>query len=104
MNHQHPTEDERLALEKLRAGQTLPLVLGGIATPIPVLLRLVPETYSSVSAVLSVGVVLGIVSLFVYRTCMLRCPRCSGWIVIPKCPACGLKLEKSTSRGITPSR
>lgn len=45
-------------------------------------------------AVAWVVVLLGLTPV-IYLTCCLRCPRCAGWIVMPKCPSCGLKLESS---------
>lgn len=54
--------------------------------------RLIGESYNVLSALLASGVFLGVIGIFVYLTCFLRCPRCAGWIVIPKCPACDLKL------------
>lgn len=91
MNIPQPTADEKTALERIEATQRLSLV--GILAMIAVLslLRFVPDEHSAIAAIASVVVVLIALSLLVYRTCFLRCPRCSGWIVIAKCPACGLK-------------
>jgi hypothetical protein len=98
MNRQSPTNQERIALERIEGLRTQwPLVLfamWGLLLP----LRFLPERYSGVSAIASVALVLGMVALLVYQACFLRCPRCSGWIVIPKCPGCGLKLDKPASR------
>ena len=55
--------------------------------------RLFGERYDALSMILAFGLLLGAIGIFVYLTCFQRCPRCAGWIVIPKCPACGLKLE-----------
>ncbi len=54
--------------------------------------RLLGEGYDVLSATLAIGLFLGVMGIYVYLTCFQRCPRCAGWIVIPKCPACGLKL------------
>ena len=47
---------------------------------------------------LAVGALVVVASGVIYISFCLRCPRCSGWIVMPKCPACGLKLESGKSR------
>jgi hypothetical protein len=62
----------------------------GCAIALP---RLLGESYNVLSAILAIGLFLGVVGIFVYLTCFQRCPRCAGWIVIPKCPTCGLKLD-----------
>lgn len=54
--------------------------------------RLLGERYDVLAAILTIGLGLGAIGIFVYLSCFQRCPRCAGWIVIPKCPACGLKL------------
>ena len=97
MNRQAPTAQERAALERIKAIQTRsPLVVLAMVG-LTLSLQLLPERYAAVSAVVSIGLAFGIVAMFVYRACFLRCPRCSGWIAIPKCPACGLKLDEPTS-------
>ena len=97
MKRQEPTTRERIALEKIAAGQRRWLLAGPAGAALIFSLRLLPERYADVSAYVAVGLVLGMVAIFVYRACMLRCPRCSGWIAIPKCPACGLKLDEPAS-------
>ncbi len=61
----------------------------GCAIALP---QLLGEGYEVLSAILVIGLFLGVIGIFVYQTCFQRCSRCAGWIVIPKCPACGLKL------------
>jgi hypothetical protein len=56
--------------------------------------RLLGESYDVLSAILATSLFLGVIAILVHLTCFQRCPRCVGWIVIPKCPACGLKLGK----------
>jgi hypothetical protein len=98
MNRQTPTPPERVALERIERIQTQwPLIfLGMLGLFVP--LRLLPEQHGAATAIASVALMLGMVALLVYRACFLRCPRCSGWIAIPKCPGCGLKLDKPESR------
>lgn len=61
-------------------------------------LQMLPERYSVAAAVAAVGLALIGVGIFVYQACFLRCPRCSSWIVIPKCSDCGLELDKRVSQ------
>ena len=63
------------------------LALGAIASR-----RLFGERYDMLPLILAIALTVGAMGIFVYLTCFQRCPRCAGWIVIPKCPACGLKL------------
>jgi len=97
MNLQGPTTQERIALERIEAivARSPWVVIAIMALMLS--LQWLPERYAAVSAIVSVGVVLGGVATLVYRACFLRCPRCSGWIAIPKCPACGLKLDEPAS-------
>jgi hypothetical protein len=60
-------------------------------------LQVLPERYSTVSAIAAVGLALSGIAVMVYQACFLRCPRCSAWIAIPKCPDCGLKVDKPAS-------
>ena len=97
MSSSKPTNPERIALERIEAIRARsPFEALALLGLFP-LLQLLPERHSALAAMLSVVLVLGMVATLVHRTCFLRCPRCSGWIVIPKCPACGLKLDKPGS-------
>jgi hypothetical protein len=96
-----PTEQETKQLEEIEAR----LKLLDLSSHVAVLLMLLlvgslivaPEQYQTVKTILVVAIALALVGTLVYRTCFLRCPRCAGWIVLPKCP-CGVKLEKYVKR------
>lgn len=97
MNRRTPTEQERIALQRIEAGRASSLsailVLGGLM----LLLQLLRDRADAVSVVVSVVLVLGMGAILVYRACFLRCPRCSGWIAVPKCPSCGLAFDEPAS-------
>lgn len=104
MNRQKPTTEEQIALQRIETTQTWSR-LAVILTPLLTLLfRFLPEAYVPVSAIVSVAMFLGAVAIIIYRACFLRCPRCSGWIAIPSCPACGLKLDKTANQPTARSR
>jgi DMSO reductase anchor subunit len=52
---------------------------------------------AAVAAALAIVVFVILFGHMIYLACFLRCPRCSGWIAMPKCPGCGLGLEKPGS-------
>jgi hypothetical protein len=97
MNRQNPTAQERIALKRIEAvpmRSLLALVtIGGLVLA----LRALPERFSTVAAIASVALALTGIAVLIYQACFLRCPRCSAWIAIPKCPDCGLKLDKPAS-------
>jgi hypothetical protein len=103
MNRPGLTTQERIALEKIKGIPTRSLYMVFAIGGMILSLQALPERYSAVSAIVSVGLALGMVATLAYQACFLRCPRCSGWIVVPKCPGCGLKLDEPagvvTSRG-----
>ena len=104
MKVQKPTTQERHALKRIEATNWLSvIVVAALAGLLPAA-QFLPERFSSVSAVLSILMVLGAIGVLVYRTCFLRCPRCSGWVAMPKCVACGLTLEKFADGGSPGSR
>jgi hypothetical protein len=83
MRNSTPTAHEKGRLSRipaLRAQGSLVALAGVVAA------LLLPPLASAVF-------LLAVLGHLVYVTCCLRCPRCSGWIVIPKCPSCGLKLD-----------
>jgi hypothetical protein len=64
-----------------------------------------PEKYAVLSIFLAASAALVALAVIIHISFCLRCPRCSGWIAMPKCPACGLKLadrlEQVASRSET---
>ena len=94
MKAQPPTEQERIALERIKSTNGLVVIAVLAVSCLYPIVQILPDRLSSVSVGLAVVIVLGAVGLVVYRACFLRCPRCSGWVAIPKCPACGLKLSQ----------
>lgn len=94
MSRHAPTTDERIALERIDAIRKRSYLVGLAFCGLVVMLQALPERYSSVAAVASVALVLCMVAVLAYRACFLRCPRCSGWIAIAKCPGCGLGLDE----------
>lgn len=85
MRNTQPTAHEKARLNRIATLRTqlLPVwMCGGVASLV------------FPSAVAGVILLAGL-TCSIYLTCCLRCPRCAGWIVIPKCPSCGLKLESS---------
>ena len=97
MNRQGPTAQERVALQRIAGARMRSLLAVATIGGLVVALQLLPERYSAVSAIAAVGLAFGSVAVLVYQACLLRCPRCSGWIAIPKCPGCGLKLDNAAS-------
>lgn len=85
------TKLERLAATQkwlfLSAQCTVALALVAIASR-----RVLGEGYEVLLLLVGIGLLLGAIGIFVYLTCFQRCPRCAGWIVMPKCPGCGLGL------------
>jgi hypothetical protein len=99
MNRQSPTTEERIALKRIAQVPMRTLLVALAVIGLQVLSRQVlPERYSAVSAIVAVGLALAGIAVLVYQACFLRCPRCSAWIAIPKCPDCGLKLDQPASR------
>lgn len=94
MKRQAPTAGERKALESIKAAPTRSLLAVASLTGCVWLLQVVPERYAAASTIVAVGLILALLAVLVYQTCCLRCPRCAGWVVIPKCPSCGLKLNE----------
>lgn len=68
------------------------------AMPLSAILMLVAlqvsERYGPLQLVLLCVLTLLVIGGGIYLSFCQRCPRCSGWIVIPKCPSCGLAPEK----------
>jgi hypothetical protein len=94
MNQKSPTPQETLALKRIQGvPMRSPLTVLAISALL-LSLQSLPERYAAVSAFVSVGLALCVVAVLVYQACFLRCPRCYGWIAIPKCPDCGLRLEE----------
>lgn len=93
MNRQSPTTEERIALMRIEQVPMRTLLILVAVCGLVASLRVLPDRYSAVSAVVAVALALGGVAVLVYQACFLRCPRCFAWIAIPKCPDCGLKLD-----------
>lgn len=93
MKRQGPTTQERLVLERIARIPTRSLIAAGAVVGLVLCLRALPEQYAAFSSFAAVVAVLIGLAFFVYQACFLRCPRCSGWIAVPKCPSCGLKLD-----------
>ena len=97
MNRQSPTAQERIALKRIAAVPMRTLLAVVSVSGLVLSLQVLPERYSTVSAIAAVTLALSGIAVMVYQACFLRCPRCSAWIAIPKCPDCGLKLDKPAS-------
>jgi hypothetical protein len=70
---QKPTTQERQALERIEAANGLSVIaVVALAGLLPAT-KLLPERLSSVSAALSVILVLAAIGVLVYRACFLRC-------------------------------
>lgn len=95
MTRHAPTTREEIALKRIEAGLIRSPVAMLMATGLILSAQLLPDRYAAVTAIVSVGLMVG---MLIYRACFLRCPRCAGWIVIPKCPSCGLTLGKPADR------
>lgn len=96
VTHHAVTARETAELQKIAARRKW-LVLGAQCTILLALLaiasrRALGERYDTLSLLFGSAFLLATIGIFVYLTCFQRCPRCAGWIVIPKCPGCGLKL------------
>ena len=94
MSRQGPTTQERIALERIKAIPTRSVLVVLAMVGLKLSQQLLPVRYAVLGTIVSVGLVLGLLATLVYQACFLRCPRCAGWIAIPKCPACGLELDE----------
>lgn len=95
------TEQETKQFEEIEAKLKLldlSANVGGVLMLLLVgLLIVAPEQYQTAKTIVAVTIGFALIGILIYRTCFLRCPRCAGWIVLPKCP-CGLKLKKYVKR------
>ncbi len=48
------------------------------------------QRHEDLKILLMASAVLIMLATVIYVSFCLRCPRCSGWIAIARCPACGL--------------
>lgn len=94
MNRREPTTEERKALQRIEAFRTrMPLV--ALSAGLPILaLQALPERDATIVMIVAIPALLCQLAALVYWACCLRCPRCAGWIAIPKCPSCGLALDE----------
>ena len=97
MERQGPTTRERLVLERIAKIPERSLIVAVAVGALVLSLRALPEQYATLSSIAAVVAVLVGLTFFIYQACFLRCPRCSGWIAVPKCPSCGLKLDRPSS-------
>lgn len=90
-----PTDDERRKLKAIQAiRQRAVLVIVALVPFLLVVSRFTPNVI--IKMTLAVGAVAAGLGILLYLSFGLRCPRCRGWISMPKCPSCGLALERST--------
>ncbi len=91
-----PTEDELKQLQLVDRTRKQ-----AVAVVFVLLFLLLPISrlsgHEAMRMFLAASAVVIMLATLVYVSFCMRCPRCSGWIAIPKCPACGLKLEKSAN-------
>src|SRR5688572_27133895 len=94
MRHQ-PTAAEKARLQTIATlRMQLPVVaIVGIGIAIAVSVLIAPG--SVLPAIIAVTAAVILLGQLIYVSFCLRCPRCSGWIVLPKCPSCGLGLNGS---------
>lgn len=95
MINQEPGNTELRKLEAIAGRRKQQPLIGMLGLMIIAGLNFLPESYSWLQVVLQSVVLLALLAQFIYVSFALRCPRCSGWIAIPKCPSCGLKLERN---------
>jgi hypothetical protein len=89
------TDAERTALKRIASLRT------GLLAPIFVCMAVIllsTQIHSEAAAIVLAGAALLVMlSLVVYISFRLRCPRCSSWIPLPssrsKCTSCGLSLK-----------
>ena len=90
-----PTDLERAKLERIAtAKKWLPFLVVPLAFSSPIYL-LYPNRATTA---LAITVFLLMLAPVLYLSFFLRCPRCAGWIAMPKCPSCGLKLDEPPKR------
>lgn len=89
-----PSRQERAKLERVAATPSRVLGAMGAGMLGILLIKALPDEYGAVKAVFIATMLLVVLGALVYQACLQRCPRCSGWIVMPKCPGCGLGLER----------
>lgn len=97
MKRKGPTTQERLVLQRIARIPARSMIAAAAVVGLVLSLQTLPEQYAAFASVAAFVAVLVGLAVFVYQACFLRCPRCSGWIAVPKCPSCGLKLDPPSS-------
>jgi len=89
------TEAHRVLLERIQSRRTSLRILAGCCAPVlfPVG-YFVRERHPILGMVIEAVALAAFFGVILYLATCQRCPRCSGWIAIPLCPACGLNLKK----------
>jgi hypothetical protein len=88
-----PTEAETVKLRRIGVARNLLLVVVFAGSGLNLLMGRLPDRFETLAVVVSVMVGCAILGMFIYVTCLQRCPRCEGWVAIAKCPKCGLRLD-----------
>src|SRR5690242_11307641 len=89
------TDSERAKLERINSTRISLVVLMLLCSSSVIILHYaIPDRYETLKVFLAIALAVVVLGMLIYLSFCLRCPRCSGWIAIPKCPACGLRLEK----------
>ena len=87
------TDAQQAALERVAARRNSLGILIGVCAPLVFGVNLlIGKRAPRFAVTIDVVILVGILGMLVYLL-FSRCPRCSGWIAIPKCPSCGLMLE-----------
>jgi hypothetical protein len=89
------TEAHRALLKRIQSRGTSLRILAACCAPLFFAVGYFVRERHPISGMVIEAVALAVsFGLILYLATCQRCPRCSGWIAIPQCPACGLKLEK----------
>jgi hypothetical protein len=98
-DHFLPTEREQAKIAKIAAWRKRLQIVVFVPVLVLVLDRLFLGYEGWVLTALAVGLFVLMLSLIVYTSFLLRCPRCSTWVSVgvPKCATCGLKYDVTKS-------
>lgn len=89
------TEAQQILLQRIQSRRTSLGILAACCAPLFFAVGFFVRERHPMAAMVIEALALAVsFGLILYLATCLRCPRCAGWIAIPQCPACGLKLKK----------
>jgi hypothetical protein len=88
-----PTEEQLRKIKSIETTRKQVIFLVTAGMPLLFLISWVTRNEAA-KMVLAVVALLISMSGVIYVSFLQRCPRCKGWISLPRCPACGLAPDK----------